>query len=189
MSVRTIWVNAIVFQLAWLLTVAAAGRGLGWVGPLVTVAFAAYTLACGGNARADRLLVCVAATLGFALDSLWACSHVIEYAATFPAVKIAPLWIVALWVNFALSLNHSLAWLLQRPLLAVLFGAVGGPLSYFIADRSWHAVALGAPLASTLSLLALAWAIVTPLLCILARRLRATASPAFSPVLPVGVPR
>ena len=189
MSLRTIWINAVVFQLAWLLTVGAAGRGIGWAGPLVTIAFAAYTLACGGHARADRLLILVAATLGFALDSVWAYAHVIEYAASFPAPAIAPLWIVALWVNFAVSLNHSLAWLLQRPLLAVVFGAIGGPLSYFIADRSWHAVALGAPLARTLLLLALAWAVVTPLLCALARRLRTAASLTHSHSLLVEVTR
>ena len=172
MSRRTIWINAVVFQLAWLLTVVGAGRGLGWVGPVVTTAFAAYTLGCGGHARADRLLMLVAATLGFALDSIWAYTHAIAYAASSPPATVAPLWIVALWVNFALSLNHSLAWLLRRPLLAILFGAIGGPLSYLIADRSWHAVALAAPFAVTLSSLAMAWAVVTPLLCAVAKHLR-----------------
>ena len=189
MSRRAIWINAALFQLAWLLTVAAAGRGLGWVGPGLLIAFAAYTLACGRLARADLLLVLVAATLGFALDSVWAYTHVVEYAASFPAAAIAPLWIVALWVNFALSLNHSLAWLLQRPPLAVLFGAVGGPLSYLIADRSWHAVALAATAAGTLLRLALAWAVVTPLLCAAAKRLRATTSVPHSRELLAGVPR
>jgi len=189
MSRRPLWINAVLFQLSWLLTVAGAGRGLGWVGPLVTIAFVAYTLACGGHARADRLLILVAATLGFAIDSLWAHTWIIEYAASFPAATIAPLWIVALWINFALSLNHSLAWLLQRPLLAVLFGAIGGPLSYFIAERSWHAVTLAAPLAGTLFGLALAWAVVTPLLCVVAKRLRAATGAPRSHALLAEVPR
>lgn len=182
MNAHPVWINAIAFQLVWLMSVAGAARGIGWIGPLATLVFAAYTLARGGHARADVLLVAIAATLGFALDSAWAHYRVIAYSAAFPSAAIAPLWIVALWANFALSLNHSLAWLQSRPLLAVLFGALGGPLSYFFAERTWHAVTLAAPLAVTLSMLSLTWALVTPFLCIAARRLARFSLEAMRPL-------
>ena len=172
MNRRGIWINAIVFQLAWLVTVGGAARGLWWLGPLVTTAFATYTLRHAGQTRADGLTALIAIVLGFAIDTLWVQSGFIEYAAQVPVRGAAPVWIVALWANFALSLNHSLAWLQSRPLLAVLLGAVGGPLSYFFAARTWHAVTFVEPSLPTLTLLAITWAIVTPLLCRIAERLR-----------------
>ncbi|MGC3874183.1 DUF2878 family protein [Halomonas sp. GXIMD04776] len=42
-----------------------------------------------------------------------------------------PLWLWILWPLFATLLQHSLAWLWQHPGLAMLGGAVSGPLSYF----------------------------------------------------------
>ena len=42
----------------------------------------------------------------------------------------APLWILCLWAAFALTLTRSLAWLMRRPWLAALLGALGAPLAY-----------------------------------------------------------
>nr|WP_048307996.1 DUF2878 family protein [Halomonas sp. PR-M31] len=42
-----------------------------------------------------------------------------------------PLWLWALWPLFATLLLHSLSWLWRYPVLAMLCGAISGPLSYF----------------------------------------------------------
>ena len=169
-SRAAIWINAILFQFVWMITVGCAARGLWWAGPLAVGAFAAYQIACGGHARADALLILLAVALGFVADSLLVQYGVASYAAPVPSERFAPVWILALWANFALSLNHSLAWLQSRPVFAAVLGAVGAPLSYFFAARSWHALSLADPLAMSLALLAVIWAIVTPLLCEIASR-------------------
>jgi hypothetical protein len=163
MSRAATWTHAILFQLTWLCAVGGAARGWWWAGPLAMAAFALFVLRIGGNVRSDLFLALVAAACGFALDTLWVRTGLLTYAAPVPWTNAAPVWIVALWIDLALSLNYSLAWLLRRPLLAALFGAIGGPLSYFFAARTWHAAVLGEPLARTL--------FVTPLLCALALRL------------------
>jgi hypothetical protein len=69
---------------------------------------------------------------------------------------------------FASTLNLSLAWMQGRYLIAILFGGSGGPLAYFGAEN------LGAvTLTSTSSFIALGvgWAIITPLLLVVASRL------------------
>ncbi len=133
--------------------------------------------------KADVLLILLAIALGFAADSLLVAIPFRQLCRSAAVGPLAPIWILALWANFALTLNHSLAWLQSRPWLAAALGAIGAPLAYFFAARSWHALTLADPLATTLALLAAIWAIVTPLLCEAAARLsrsRTTARAAIS---------
>ena len=170
-SRAAIWINAILFQLVWMITVGGAACGLWWAGPLAVGAFAAYQITCGGHVRVDALLILFAVALGFIADSLLVQYGFASYASAVPSGRYAPVWILALWANFVLTLNHSLAWLQSRPALAAALGAIGAPLSYFFAAHSWHALTLADPLAKSLALLAAIWAIVTPLLCEAASRL------------------
>jgi hypothetical protein len=76
---------------------------------------------------------------------------------------------VALWALFATTLNESLRMLQTRPWIAALFGAVGGPLAYYAGAGlgALHFVDPGAMLGA----LTVGWALATPLLLSLARRL------------------
>jgi hypothetical protein len=81
----------------------------------------------------------------------------------------APYWMVALWALFATTLNESMRMLQTRPWIAAAFGAVGGPLAYYAGARM-GALDLVQP-AAMLAALAVGWALATPLLLSLARRL------------------
>jgi hypothetical protein len=73
----------------------------------------------------------------------------------------SPLWMVMLWVNLAMTLNDSMAWLRGRFVLAVIFGAIGGPLAYYSGAK------LGAadvPAMADLVVIGIAWAIAFPAL-------------------------
>jgi len=173
MSRRTdFWINAIAFEIVWLAAVGGAGHGLWWAGPLALSAFFVYQVSASPLARADIALAAIACAVGFVADSVLARSGVVHYAASLPSAGFAPLWIVALWANLALTLNHSLAFLKQQLPLAAVLGAIAAPLSYFVADRAWHAVALAPPLAVTLLALAASWAVLMPLLAAAARWLQ-----------------
>ena len=158
------WINVIGFQVVWMIAVGGAAHGAWWAGPVAVGIFGAYQLAAPQPGRADPRLIVLAVTLGFVVDSLLARSHLVGYASPFPSVDFAPVWILALWANLALTLNHSLAYLQRRPLIAALFGAIGAPLSYFFAARTWHAVTLAEPMATSLLVLAAMWAVATPVL-------------------------
>ncbi|MDY0022353.1 DUF2878 domain-containing protein [Arenimonas caeni] len=165
--------NVLGFQAVWLASVAGAGAGLPWAGPLAATLFAALTLRFGGKARADLRLLALALPLGLALDSAFAASGWLVYAEAWPWASLAPVWIWSLWVGFALTLNHSMAFLRQRPVAAVLLGAVGGPLAYWTAAGAFEAVSFGAPVAWVIGALAVGWAAVLPLLFHLDQRLAA----------------
>ena len=95
----------------------------------------------------------------------------LRYATPLPWVQLAPVWIIVLWAGFALTLNHSLAFLKQHVLWSLLFGAIGGPLAYLGAARLFNAVEFTAPDMQVVLALGIAWAIATPLLLTIASRL------------------
>ena len=163
--------NALSFQLVWMAAVGGAAQGWWWAGPIAVVLFAAWQIPMSRVPRADVLVCLVTAVIGFLVDSIWAITGLMVFDAPVPSAQYAPVWIVALWVGFALTLNHSLAALKHRLGLAALLGLIGGPLAYTIAERAWGAVQMGEAPAPALLALAVAWGLVTPLLLVIARRL------------------
>ncbi|MEO6518055.1 MAG: DUF2878 domain-containing protein [Pseudoxanthomonas sp.] len=149
--------NFIGSQLLWLLAVGGAAHAKPWLGPLACMLFAMLQLSPRFRARGDVSLMLLALPVGLVVDTTMAASGLLRYASPLPHPGIAPVWILALWMGFALTFNHSLAYVLRRPLLAVLFGAVGGPLSYWIASRTWAAVQFTDCLPSVLLPLAALW--------------------------------
>jgi hypothetical protein len=165
--------NAICFQLVWVAAVGGAARGWWWAGPLAVLAFAAWQLPLSRCPRADAWLMGGASVIGFAIDSLWVQLGWMQFATAVPWLGFAPVWIVALWTGFALTLNHSLSGLKSHPWIAAALGIVGGPLAYGVAHGAWHAVELALPQWPIYLALALAWGLVTPLLLAAARKLEA----------------
>lgn len=169
-----LWINAACYQATWLVAIGGAARGWWWLGPLVATLFAIWQLRVSLRYRADALLLLYAVLAGFAVDSAFAASGLVSYNAPVPWPQLAPVWIVALWASFALTLNHSLAYLQTHLRLAAALGAIGAPLAYAAAAR-WGALALVQPATTTLFLLAATWAVLTPALSLLALRLSAPA--------------
>lgn len=162
--------NALGFQCVWFATVAGAGSGRPWTGPLAVAIFALLTLALSGQRRADASLLAIVLPFGFALDSVWVGLGLLEFAHSWPSPDWAPLWILSLWAGFALTINHSLAAICQRPALAVTLGAIGGPLAYLAAERGFGAVSLAAPTSVVIGAIGAAWAVTVPLLALAAAR-------------------
>jgi hypothetical protein len=173
-------VNFVAFQLGWFACVLGAANGLPWAGPLVVLGVVALHLARALRPLPELRLVGLAMALGLVVDSLLLATGWLSYPAGLWLPGMAPYWIVAMWALFATTLNVSMGWLRGRPLLAVLMGAIGGPLSY-LAGEKLGGIELTAPVAA-LSALAFAWAVAMPLLMKAAERLdgvRATALPDF----------
>ncbi|HPB74378.1 MAG TPA: DUF2878 domain-containing protein [Chromatiaceae bacterium] len=91
------------------------------------------------------------------------------------ASVLPPAWMLALWANFATTLNLSLAGLQTRPGLAAVLGLVGGPLAYW-GGAGLGAMTFVAPLPALITL-ALGWALLTLLLLALAATLARRSNP------------
>ena len=163
--------NVVGFQAVWMASIAGAGAGLAWSGPLAALLFVAAMLAWGGKARQDLRMLAIALPIGFLLDSAFAASGWLHYAEPMPWVFAAPVWIWSLWAGFALTLNHSLDFLRRRPWASAALGVVGGPLAYWTAAGAFDAVSFGVPPSWAMAALAIGWAAVLPLLFALDQRL------------------
>lgn len=165
--------NFVLFQANWFACVLSAARGWVWVGAVCLVAVPAFhAWLCGSRWRPELLLAAGLVLGGGLIDTAYAWSGLIRYEANPLPSFLAPVWILALWANFASTLNHSLGWLRGRVLLQAAFGAVGGPLAY-LAGVKLGALGWGAAPALCLSVLAAVWALATPAAFALARRLDA----------------
>ena len=160
-------INVVLFQAAWFAAVVGAALGMLWLGPLSMIPVLAVHMALQGNRYGELKLLLAAGLLGFLFDSTFVAGGVFTPLQHLFPRPFSPPWMICLWLNFAATLNVSMAWLRDRYLLASIFGAVGGPLAYYSGARLGATEAL--PTTTGMLLLALGWGIMTPLLVWLAR--------------------
>ena len=160
-------VNFVVFQAGWWACVLGAAHDMATAGSLFAVVIIAAHIALVAQPLRELRLVAIALLIGVVWDSALLMSGWLDFHSGFLVPGMAPHWILALWALFAITLNHSLAWLQGRLVAAALLGAIAGPMAY------WGGVQIGAvvfiePLNAVLALAA-GWAIFTPLLIRLAQ--------------------
>ena len=165
------WANLIGYQLVWFAVVIAAARDQPRWGIAAALVFVAAQWRDSPLRSSDARLVAVALGLGIAIDGSLAATGVLRYASASPGL-LAPGWILALWAAFAMTVNHSMAFMRGRLGVAALLGAVGGPLAYLGAARGFGAVAFAVPAWRGIALLAIGWAIAMAVLMVLAGRWR-----------------
>jgi len=163
------------FQVGWFACVLGAAWGLPLAGTGIAVAIVTGHVLMARQPLLEMKLLAIAAVVGLGFDSLLSLLGWIAFPAGVIVPGLAPHWMVALWLLFATTLNLSLGWLKRFPMLSVLFGAVGGPLAYYGGSRL-GALSLVDPV-SALVALSIGWAVITPLLVQLARRLDGFARP------------
>lgn len=173
-------INAVLFQLAWFGFVAGAARGTAWWGLIPLGVLAAHALWIPATRSSDLALGAAALVTGIVLDGSFARLGWLVYADGVPALLGAPWWILAMWLAFAWTLNHSLTYLQKHLGVAIALGVIAGPFSYYIAGRAWGALEFTGDPTVTLAWLAVSWGAATAALVLLARRL---AKPALT--LPV----
>jgi Protein of unknown function (DUF2878) len=135
----------------------------------------AWHLARAARARPELALVVMAVLLGALFETLLVQTGLLRFENGVLIEGTAPYWMVTLWAIFATTLNVSLRWLRARTALAALFGAIGGPAAYF-AGAKLGALELAATVTAPAAIAA-GWAILTPLLLRVARRLDGYARP------------
>ncbi len=149
--------NVVGFQIVWLLSVIGAARGYWLPGLLAALVFASVVLYSSPDRRRDMQTAAIALPIGFMMDSLLAYSPVLSFANPFPSIHWAPAWIMALWIGFAFTLNHSLKAIYRNPLYLFLFGSLGGPLAYFIAAQRFQAMTFESGIGMCLLMVGAVW--------------------------------
>ena len=158
--------NFVAFQAVWFCVILAAAANMLPLAYLATLTFMLLQLYFSRWRLTDSKLVGLGLLAGMMLDTIWLNLGLIDYQQT-TQTGLAPLWIGCLWINFMLTLTHSLSWLQQRTKLVVFCTLFAAPLSY-LAGSKLGAVTLLQPGSATLAL-SLSWALMVPMLMALAR--------------------
>jgi len=177
-------VNFALFYAGWFACVYALAWRLPWLGPLGALVAIGTHLFMRRNLEASRvrktaLSIAAVMAIGPTIEGSLAWLGVV----TFPE----PLWLPALtlmslWGVFATTFDGALGWLEPRPLLAIAFGALGAPPTYFAAAKM-GALSLHPMLWKWLAPMAVLWGLGFPALMYLASRIRATAAVELQPAV------
>ena len=155
-------INFVLFQIGWFASVLGAAKQLPWLGVIVVAVIVAWHLLQAKQVKPELVLLVLALLIGGLFDQLMLINGLISYQAHGWSISLLPAWILALWAVFVTVLNVSLRWMRGKWLVAILFGAIGGPLAYMGAEKL-GAVTLNA-LPMSYVALSVGWAILTPLL-------------------------
>jgi hypothetical protein len=163
------WANLVGYQLVWFAIVISVSRGQPWWGMASALVFVTLQLLASANRPAEVRVLAAAFACGFLMDGVLAGTGWLHYSSPLLSLP-APVWILALWLAFAMTLNHSMVFLRGKPVLAALLGGIGGPLAYLGAARGFSALVFVSPAWRAIALLAIGWAMALAVLAVLTQR-------------------
>ena len=155
-------------QAGWFACVLSAAHGIPIVGVAVVAAALVWHLVRAPRPSSELKLIASVTLIGATWDTAMVVTGLLIYPNEPAGLSHAPYWIIALWALFAMQLNVAYGWLKQRLLLAAVFGAMAGPLS-FRAGAALHALRID-NFWQTMPVLAIGWACLLPLAVLLSRR-------------------
>ena len=148
-------INFIWFQCIWVLAIFTQ-YDYWWIMVGLLVGFFFFTR----KPYTDALGMVLIVILGTLIDSALTLGGVYVFESPVYGVPI-PLWLIALWAGFALTLGHSLNYLQSHLVICALLGAIFGPVSYWAGAR-FGAVGFPNSIISTLLILAIIWGVLFP---------------------------
>ena len=155
-------INFILFQAGWFASVLLGTTSYYYLGPIAVAAIVFYHLKTIPSPSNEAPLLMFALLIGLVWENLLTFSGVLVYPNGQWMDMFAPVWIIAMWPLLAITLNLSLRWLKGNYLMAMAFGAIGGPLAFWAGERLQAVVFTDMFMA--MSLLSIGWALLFPLL-------------------------
>ena len=156
--------------IGWFACVIGAAKDLFWLGPLIVTLLVLASVGIRGSRFLTRILILLSVSIIFGLifDSLLISFDIYTPKRWLIPTPLATLWLLALWVNFSITIDTSLKWLQNHLGYAAITGAIFGPIAYLSGQR------LGALTIEQLPgvkivILAMAWALAMVLLNIIAK--------------------
>jgi len=147
--------NLAIFQVGW--AVCVIGGDLFAIAYTITALLIHHRYVLEKNS--EWQLVAIVTVVGSLWDMLMALSGMIYYTgSTFLGI---PIWLICLWALFATTFMHALSWLNRYIWAAAVFAALLGPASYWFGSELSEAY-LGAPILTSLVVMAVGWSTLFP---------------------------
>ena len=159
--------NFIVFQASWFLLIFFQNEFL-----LLVVLLNAIFLVVTRTTLNHALFLLACVVIGVVIDSVLATLGVLVFEP-LPGVLPIPAWLCVIWISFASTIRHSMAYLGKSTIVAAAVGAIAGPISYFAGMRL-GAVDFGYSTFIVLAIYAAIWALLLPTLFILSDKIKSS---------------
>jgi len=162
-------VNYTLYQIGWFACVLGGASHRPWTGFLIAMILSGLHLALSAERSLEVRLVVLATGVGVVVEMIQIAAGTYRFTSGTVTAALPPPWLLAMWAQFAMTFRFSLRNVVTRPVLAVLFGAAGGPIA-FLAGERLGAVTLLPPLAQSLLRLSISWAIALVVFSAVVRR-------------------
>lgn len=164
-------INFALYQTGWLIIVAAAAKGRPWHGSAAGLFLILVHLILAGERKPEVLNVLGIGLVGTLVDTIQAFFGVFVFESGYWSYWVVPFWITVMWMQFATLFHYALSWLAGRYLLAAILGSMGGPAAFLTGERL-GGVVFPYGQAYSLSVLAVVWAVVLPVVVWISYRTR-----------------
>jgi hypothetical protein len=168
-------INILAFKIGWVSSVVGVAIDIPMLGPAAILLAIAIHLLVVNRPVSELVLIIATGVIGAGVDSIMISAGWLSYPSGTLFAGFSPYWIVAMWMLFATTFNVSFRWLQSKMFLAVLLGALSGPLSYYFGAK-FGAVTLN-DFTSSMIALAIGWGALIPALLLLAKWLDAAPLP------------
>ena len=151
-------VNYTRYQIGWFACVLGAASQRPGTGCLIGMILVGVHVALSVERVLEVRLVVLATAVGAAVEMIQIAAGTYRFTSGTVTDALPPPWLLVMWAQLATTFRFSLRSVVTRPVLAVLFGAAGGPIA-FLAGERLGAVTLLPPLGQSLLRLSISWAI------------------------------
>ncbi len=129
-------VSIILLNLLWFASVLGAAHLMLWPAAVALLLLLLVTFVYVGFNKHDYKLMVISLIGGMLIDGVLMSQGLVVYQLKgHDWAFIPPLWILFLWLGFAVSIRTGMQWLLNNPVIGGLFMLIGAPMSYWSAAK------------------------------------------------------
>lgn len=166
---HTLLINYALYQIGWFACVLGGAWHRPWTGFLIAALMIGVHLALSVERALEARLIVLAIGVGAMVEMFQIASGTYHFTSGTIINAVPPLWLLAMWAQFATTFRFSLRSVIARPASAAVFGAIGGPIA-FLAGERLGAVILLPPFSLGLLRLSISWAVAVVLFSAVMRR-------------------
>jgi hypothetical protein len=122
--------NFLLFQAGWFACVLGAAHQQVLWAVTGSLAYIAFHIWRSSSPKQEFSLLLKVLIYGVLTDTLIMYLGLLDFRDAWPSPLLSPIWMWALWLLVASTLNSSLSWLRGKPFLGAVLGAICGPFSY-----------------------------------------------------------
>jgi hypothetical protein len=126
--------DLVLFQAVWFACVLATRSPYPQILPLVGTILVLSRVIWKGRFQEALPLACTCIVIGTLGDALLVKLGFLSFGP-YPSLFGAPLWMVALWMNFGLMLQPLFSWFMENCVRTLAGFSIGGALAYFSGEK------------------------------------------------------